>query len=271
MSQSFLVKGISFAFDTSDANDRILLLYRIDDNNKYILHKTTDNRIEFKKIISGVTTTLQTSVQSSFLKWQVFNILVTIDENNGTKLSILKNNSTRETVSSTDKTILHGNANLYLHNNDGTLQSNAFLQGIWYLPNVSYWDDTLGDNILHGLSGTGFENPELASGFTGTTMTINVLPNNQYQLTCNLDNKYFTIQEFYNNILLVNSLNTSGFVGDDTTTVVWNSNTNTYVQTLGDVLNGTFKFITSAKTNNIKITLSSAFASPDTISLRRCD
>lgn len=185
MTQNFLVKGISFSFDSvDDTNDRVIFQAYSDANNYYTLHKTIDSKLELVKTVGGVSTTL-TSTVFSFTRFQVLNVFFSIDSVTGTKMSYLLNGGNVVTLTNVDTAMITGNINMYFHNNDGTLQPDCFIESIYTFNNQTFTDDQI-SCMLHGRNIVDTNNASLntlGSQFANANLISEMLPNNQYTVT----------------------------------------------------------------------------------------
>jgi len=238
LSHTFICKSLAFSFDSlndnSDFRDRYIFECFIDEDNKYILHKTVDNRIEFVKVVNGNISNVITEVQQ-FSKWQVFNIIVVVDANNGTKLRLILNGGLVQTVANNDISILKGDAQFYLHGSNNLHQGNYYLENLAYITESYFNDDDICKDILSGAN-TIFINKNLIDTTISDTQNVNVLPNNYYKLKTNSE---INISGQYSNINLTSKLVTTDTI-----------------------------FKTSSVTNNIKLTIVGSFTG---IELTRCD
>lgn len=194
MAHSFIFKNISLSYDNSDNKERYFSVIKADANNKYIFFKTNTNIFTFRKIVNGITVDLVSSVQT-YEKWQVFNVAITVDEEIGTQMSILKNAGEIEKVSSNDISIIKGSASIYLHNDDNTKQMDGFLAEVIYYP-ISLFNNARCESILKQTDAR-FLAENLISNSALSEDIIQVFPNNVYEIN---SGKALTIGEYYNGI-----------------------------------------------------------------------
>jgi len=196
IAHSFIFKNISLSYDDGDNKERYFAVIKKNSTNKYVFLKTSANTFIFRKIVGGVTTDLVSSVQT-FEKWQIFNVIITVDELNGTQMSILKNGSEVEKISSNDISVIVGTTNLYLHDENNTKQMDGFLAEVVYYPfglfNKPRCESILNQTDAKFLAQNLISNPALSENI------MQVFPNNIYEI--NTD-KELTIGEYYNGIKL---------------------------------------------------------------------
>lgn len=224
---SLLVRGFSPNWDnTIPTKNMHILNIAKDVNNRYelIFDGISSKKFKFDKIVNSATQYVTTTSLPVFNKYCVYNILIQ-QKSTGMYLQLIKNNSIFESYNNTDITPLKNLMTLYLGYLTSSLNPDAFLDSIIYMPNQVF-DDTTAESILRGTK-EGFEFPELLNTTLSTTQTVKVLPNNQYQLKTALST---TITEMYNNIVL------------KTTTVTADT-----------------AFITQPRTNNIKFDITGSF------------
>ena len=192
-----LQRNISPAWDSNSAEKlRVMWLLKKNANNYYELNfDNVTKKFNYVKCVNGKITTLSSKPQS-FLKWQCINIFCE-QTGIGMTMRILKNNGTIERSYNLDNTMWTGNAILYSLTRDVIGNEADVFQEFIHFRNLNISDEinnSRAKNILE-------ENTELLDKTLSDSQTINVLPNNVYELKTNI-NITITITEMYNNIVL---------------------------------------------------------------------
>jgi hypothetical protein len=282
--QSFaLVGSISPSWDNTAINKKIFQISNSDSTNSILFHIHADAKFRLTSYLNGVANYVFPST-ITFSKNQVIKFMLCVTAST-LYLYFLTNNGTVQKFTNINTGVINGLQKLWIGQSYYFDQvSDAFFEKITLLDlinNPNGLDDSTVTAILNGTA-SGWENPELfdinkvalhanairkdgviylnaTASYQGSTLTIPVLPNNQYELKINMTgyvdtNKrpYVCMAENYNNI-----------------TIKYD-----YVMPTSNPNNSSFIFTTNAKTNNIIVylqnTASGVFTFSD-ISLKRKD
>lgn len=200
------IRNLCFAYKKSIKNNVIFTYYK-DANNYYILQKTIDDRIEFKKVVDGVVNILASDT-ITFQSFQTFNIYIAININR-TRMTILHNfNGNLYDYSSIDGTHIRGICKfLPLSHIAIGYECDGFYDLI-RSNNKDYSDDEVLD-ILYGKSSLMptpnlfNKNNVLVDQISDVGMlSIDVLPNNYFTLDVETNGGTLAVKQYYNTINL---------------------------------------------------------------------
>lgn len=261
---NILIRGFAPAWNDLTKTHIIWQLVRDTNNRIGIGWDSNNQKLWVFNFINGAFSYVQIFNFYTLTKYKIANILISCSNNTITAYGLINNSSMEKHTASI--TAITGNSTLLLgYDTNNTLQADAFIDGVVYIPNKTY-DDTTAEAILRGTK-EGFEFPELfdinavtlhpnatrsngvitlnaTAGYQNSTIDIPVLPNNQYTFTFNKTgvNGYIDVAEKYNNVLLGYSGKGLGTEGNVTYTFITKSNTNKISLNIQNTTTGTFTF-----------------------------